>query len=866
MIELSKPVYIPSIEGSDIYNHMFRGRDIEFKYIGMIPSSLELNKLINTGLKTFKRKTNDKLLSTDIINVKFKQKVTSGKEVVKRLKNKIGKLHENKNEYKQKLIDLISTIESEIKEDKWNGLSSNELRKQLYSNGFRHHGVDYVVYKRSSAKSRIGQCLFIKKELYEPMIRWSRLGIEFRNRDNEYEIDFPSLLAYESLVGSSIESVINIHPDNILIVDDVESKFKTKSNVIRTGESGFLESFKENVVIKNSLFDGESLLDEKYFPEGKSMILLRNHMFKSAAFNTNIQKFLRENCPQDIDYDKWEIQSMFKKEKVLAKNVHLIITPSSLKALKFSKLLGTTLQMWRHWKNTIIQDGCVFGVCKSEKESKFGYDDNGKVVQQTSYQMINSLPLTKTDIEKFTIFEKKFIEKLKNDDRFFMSFIRKNANDVNCNEMFADLYEVNDEIVHTKIFRKFRKEIISSHVTHVKNGKVRLVGDYCVMLGNPMEFLYHAIGKVNKENPQSVSLFNNEVYTKMFGDVELTGFRNPHTSPSNVLLVKNKKNKDIDNYFNLSQNIVCVNAIQFPLQDILSGSDYDSDTVLLIKDNHLLKINKSLIGKYDICVNQVKSSKKQYNVCNEDMAIIDCELSNSQKYIGRTVNVGQLCMSRYWDLIHEGKSENDLSDLMKKIDVVTVLSGICIDLAKKMFDININKEIEHINRTKELKIEKPLFWKYVSQDGNIKTTKYNCPMDFLFDEMTYLNPADYRKDIEFEKLLVKLGTRGYIFEQEQKILSYVENMVSKINNTYASNITDEEKDRRVDDAIKYCKFYVEKLNVNKETMYSLLSKLSNDSIRKNMREKIATRLMEVLYSTQKSVFLGAFLKKTLVIE
>ena len=63
------------------------------------------------------------------------------------------------------------------------------------------------------------------------------------------------------------------------------------------------------------------------------------------------------------------------------------------------------------------------------------------------------------------------------------------------------------------------------------------------MIGNPLEMLYHAIGDfdISDIKPYQQPLKGNEVYTKLFKDKqELTGFRNPHTSPSNVLLAKNK--------------------------------------------------------------------------------------------------------------------------------------------------------------------------------------------------------------------------------------------------------------------------------------------------------------------------------------
>lgn len=834
---------------------MFRGRDLDLKYIGMIPTSLELNKLFSLGLKIFKKKTNDKSYSNDVINVKFKQKVNSGKQVIKKLQTKIENLDENKEDYKKKLEDLISLIQEEIDKEKWSEVGYNELRRILYCNGFVYNNTRYVAYKRSSAKSRIGQCLFIKEKLHKPMMKWSRMGLDFKKSKN---IDYPSLLAYESLVGSSIENTVKINPKNILVVSDIESIFYQNANVVRTGDDGYLDSFTENALIKNSIFDGESLLDERYFPAEKSMMLLRNHMFKSAAFNCNIQRFLKDMCPKEIPYQQWALSSHFPDVKIFAKDVHLITTPSSIKALKFESMLGSPVQMWKHWKKTIENDGCIFGICKNEKKSKLGYDKHGNVLQQTSYQMLNSLPIQKEDITNLSVYEKEFIENLKNDDDFFISYIFESKNDINCNEMFVDLYNKNNLIVHSKVFRNFRKHTINSHVTHVKNGKIRLKGDYCVMLGNPIEYLYHAIGGLDCDDLKPIALFNNEVYTKMFSQKELTGFRNPHTSPNNVLLAKNTKNEEIDKYFNLTPNIVCVNAIKFPLQDILSGCDYDSDTILLFEDSNLLQVTKNTYGKYNVCLNHVKSSKKQYSVSNEDMAIIDNELSHSQSYIGRTVNTGQLCMSRYWDLIHSHSDAHKETNntLIKKIDVVTVLSGICIDLAKKMFDIDINREIDHISQAKELLKEKPMFWKYVSKNTDIKSRPYKCPMDFLFEDMSNLDYADRRKDISFQNFLIKKSMSKSLRKQEEKIFSYVENMVSKINNTYATCVHEAERDRRVNDIIKYYTFYVGKLSINEFTMFSILTKIT-----KYKKNKITARLLKVLHETHKTVFLNAFFDK-----
>jgi hypothetical protein len=298
--------------------------------------------------------------------------------------------------------------------------------------------------------------------------------------------------------------------------------------------------------------------------------------------------------------------------KILIQLLHL----QALKHLKFSHVFegdNKEQQMWNYWKELVLKEGSVFGVCKHEKKSKRGIDELGNILQQTSYQMINCLTNEKEDMKGLTTFEEDYIHKLKNDDDFFIKYIIENVSDLNSNQMFADVYNINKSFVATKVFRDFRKSEIKKYVTHVKKGKVRLNGDYVVLLGNPVEFLYHAVGKFNGK---PLALENNQVYTTLFQfNKEYVGFRNPNTSPSNVLVAENKYVVEIEKYFNLTDNIVCVNAIEFDIQDRLSGCDYDSDTMVLFNSDTLLRLGKEC-QKYKVCINHVESQKKKYKLNN----------------------------------------------------------------------------------------------------------------------------------------------------------------------------------------------------------------------------------------------------------
>lgn len=895
----NQAVYIQSIEASDIYSHMYRGRKIKDNYVGMIPYSLELRKLKETGIKTRRTTTSNKVTTDDVINVKFNQCAIDWKEIKKHITNKIDRLSEQiekmekkqlpkkkkmaykakekidkKKNYKQKLSDWIETNNDKGMYPLWSKMSQDSLRKMLYVYGFtitndKGKQTEYVMYKRSSSKSRNGEILAIKKSIYNKMIKWSRMGLHFRKDKN---IDLPSLMAYEALVGSTIERIINIDPNKILIINDYESEFTWKAAVVQKGKDGYLDCVVDNnAKISNSLFDGQSLLDIKHFPEGKGMMQLRNHMFKSAAFNTNIQLFLQDKHKEmtnpnhdnydsliPVNYDGWEIENKFG-QTILAKDIEMITTPSSAKCLKFSHVFpgdNKDMQMWDYWKEYVEVEGNAFGVCRSEQETGKGYNYDGQFVNQTSYQMINSMDLHRQDLLEMTEFEREYLDNLKNKDDEFIKHISKTANNMNVNDMLIDLYHTNPDIVYTKLFKDFRKAEINRHANHIRKGKVRIPADYCVILGNPMIMLGNAIG-LDKGDTQV--LHGNEVHTTLFPfNRNLVGCRNPHTSPSNLLLSHNKESKEIDRYFNLSKNIVAVNADEFPINQILSGQDYDGDQMMLMDSG--VTVNKviAMDGQYPVSTNNVEGTKKKYKLNRESMYEIDRVLATSTKNIGTVVNLAQEILSLYWDGKRMGASKGDLEKLLNKVEVFTILSEINIDMAKKLYDIDIADEIKHMEDTTNLRSDKPLFFKTVKQSKTIKDRVkfYDTPMDILTHIINKIDAAADRETIDVVDLMGKYGKRNVNGNQQADIISRVYSLQSSINGIQGTSYSSKrEKYEALDNVIKYHEFYIDKKEINLDTMAETIRyALDNES-------RIANKLMNILYKTKKSLFLTIFDQK-----
>lgn len=447
-----------------------------------------------------------------------------------------------------------------------------ELRKDLYINGFYCNGTHYVRFKRSSGSSRVGKCLFIDEKLYPRMHKYEMCRIKVKQGD---EIDLAALEAYISLTLSSIIDTIEIDPKSILIIKDYESTFKD-TVIVTKNVNGKLVTGEEKVSIANSIWDGQSLIDTSIFPEHAQendehaqhgMILLRNHFFKSCAFNTNIQKFFEDNNITKIE----QLNGITLAEDV--SQIKLITTPSSVKYIKF----GTA----KAWLKSISP---TFGIVKHEKKTHFFDGD----MVQTHYQLLNTLQMSYEEMQKFLKPSIDYMNLLKTNPAVLRwhvhlpgSFTNNLSNEwywnspqsfkyLSKNDIVFKLLGLNEDFVRTKLYRDFVTTCIQGYKDNILYGHVLVNGNYSTLFGNSLEMLYQSIGKFKGESVLGIG----NVYSKRFEDGErLLGSRSPHVCVGNILLATNVKNVEIDKYFNLTKEIVCINSIKENILQRLSGAD-----------------------------------------------------------------------------------------------------------------------------------------------------------------------------------------------------------------------------------------------------------------------------------------------------
>lgn len=431
-----------------------------------------------------------------------------------------------------------------------------QLREILYKNGFICDGIHFIRFKRSSGSSRVGKCLFIDDRMYDRMHRWELCGLKIKEGQ---QVDLAALEAYIALTLSSIIGTISIRPENFLVIDDYESVFLDKAVVTRAGDDGWLVSQAEEVEVKNSIWDGQSLVDPSLMGEYQQygMVLLRNRFFKSACFNCNIQQFFADNGISDIE----QLNGRTFAKSI--EDIKIITTPSSIKYLKFGPL--------ETWLDLLDEDG-DFGVVKHEKPTHF-FD--GRLVQ-IHYQLLNSLQLSPEDVGDLIKPSLDYLRMIQSDPcimRYHIKYcgVDKDVTSASTtNDVVYQLLGVTDDFAKTKLYYGFRSDVSRAFRKSLSRGHILVNGNYSTLLGNPVEMLMSSIGQFDGESRIGIGNIHS---TRFDFDRVILGSRSPHVAAGNVWLTTNKRNEEIEKYLNLTDEIVCINSIRENLLMRLSGAD-----------------------------------------------------------------------------------------------------------------------------------------------------------------------------------------------------------------------------------------------------------------------------------------------------
>lgn len=650
----------------------------------------------------------------------------------------------------------------------------NDLRAHFYENGFYLDGIHYVRYKRSAGSSREGKCLFIDERLYKAMDKWSSCGLKA-------QADLASWESYKALSLSSIKSTVNIPLDGILFVPDYKSIF-TEEVISVELKDGKLVAEQKQTEITNDIWDGESLLDESVFENGyadKHMLLLRNKFFKSCAFRTKLQKWIKD---KNITLD-----DIKKRGFTLATDVSqiaMVTTPNSLKYLKLAG--GLSEKNIRKWIESVDN---TFGVVKWDKGTRFFHGD----MVQSSYQLINTLGFDKAQTEELLKPSFDYISLVRND----VEFMRYHFTDAYVREKDGEEKKIPDGLAEradvifrllfscpyfncTALYANFRDDVVSGLKSNLRRGHILLNGTNATLFGNGPELLKYIAGeRVTSE------LKKGQIYSKRFANgAKLLCVRSPHITMGNLYCVENNLNGDIWNYFDLGKNIVCVNAIGENIQQRLNGCDYDSDAMLITDDKLLVETAEKHKEYFKVPVCGIPSMSK----IGQTLAEFDHDTSENK--IGEIVNLSQKLNSIIWNEIHHGAPIEKILDIYNDVCKLAVLSGLEIDKAKRAYDnVNVGKELSALR--KKYNRPAPIFFKEIDEKGKENEYAfYDTAMDYIYQAVKKFNfVKGKRKRVNYMPISWVVGDKttsdnATDYRHRDKIIEICEEYRTRIDRLY----------------------------------------------------------------------------------
>lgn len=906
------------------YNQGVRDR---YEYTdAMFSKSLFYDYIKDNGLNDWNKKS-----TRDIICLDFDFGSRTYDEEIKHLNKQFGDYENDEKldeESKNRIRNLYAKIESN--RDNYIKKSRDEIREDFYENGvsikyntkkdekITEQTIHYKMLYRNSSKAKVGQAMFINSKLYKKAYDWLTMGLGKKLPKNDAKI--VEMSAYAPLTTSTIVEKFYLPVEDILILKDQDSFFQTAAKIVQAEEYTVNEKTQKKCVVnndtikvKNTLWDGMALIEASTLPKFvNGMALLRNHFFKACAFKTYIQKFLRDWCIKNqYDYNTYQIQDMFGKWHYV-KDIKMITTDNAIKWKKFMSLMGETPRdAYEYWCQRVNADGSFFGIVKTDHPSKL--DD----VQQMSYQMVNTLPCSKEDIDELANTSIQYVNKLKTDNDYFEKFLRKNKNTINHYEMLADLYDHNNDFANSTWFRYEKRQIIKTYVDKLRTGKITVNADNLTICGNPYALLLYTVDE-NWENDPTLNVEPGTIqcYTARFNDDEyLCGIRNPHNSPNNICYLHNHHSDLMKKYFEFSPNILAVNCIHTDIQDRANGCDFDSDFFFVTNHPVMVRNAKKAYEEFPTIVNKLKESGITYNNTLKEYARMDNKFAKSRIGIGESSNLAQLAMTYYWtEKQKDNPDEEELNELYDNFVILSVIAQIIIDGCKREYEVDGIQEIKRIKKLPSMKNNKvikyieyedengevikkeivtkedfPEFMKYTKKIKHTKNGKeipYEqiqkekdqlslrinsdliCPMNDLQNSLKKIKNISSSNTIPTEKFFIKInGTANHkqMTKIRQLAEEYNENIYDITHNTKSSEdrmIRVEAENDRIIEKLRAIKIKnLKTINRLIETSLGMSSGVGVNLKEFKQYTKYTRNVLKLLYKMNKDLFLSNFSKK-----
>ena len=210
----------------------------------MLNKSLFYYFMVDHGLSTYKDES-----TRDLICIDFSFGSRSYEEEMDHLRQMM-KVAET-DEDRQRVQYLIDKTEKR----KWQYCkkSKDEIREEFYVNGvpieYKHVNrktgeiesttIRYKMLYRNASKAKVGLCNFVNEDLWEEAYDWLTMGLgKLLPAENAKIVE---ISAYAPLTTSTIEDRLYMDVDDVLILEDQDSFFRTVAEIVRAEDYDSVE-------------------------------------------------------------------------------------------------------------------------------------------------------------------------------------------------------------------------------------------------------------------------------------------------------------------------------------------------------------------------------------------------------------------------------------------------------------------------------------------------------------------------------------------------------------------------------------------------------------------------------------------------
>ena len=270
--------------------------------------------------------------------------------------------------------------------------------------------------------------------------------------------------------------------------------------------------------------------------------------------------------------------------------------------------------------------------------------------------------------------------------------------------------------------------------------------------------------------------------------------------------MENNLDGGIWDYFDLGNNIVCVNAIGENIQQRLNGCDYDSDSMLVTDDKLLVEAAEKYKEYFKVPVCDIPSVSKS------GQTLADLDHDTSENKIGEIVNLSQKLNSVIWSEIYHGAPVEKIMEIYNDVCKLAVLSGLEIDKAKRSYDnVNVGEELSALR--KKYNRPAPMFFKEIDErDKENEYEFYDTAMDYIYQTVKKFNFQKGKKKrvnytpISWTIIDKTASDNATDYRHRDKIIEICDECKAKISRLYMElRIADEQEKELVYDKIAEAK-------------------------------------------------------------